>query len=482
MSTILMPLSAASAPLAATALFWGGWRMRAQRGRRGLVDRLTGLPNQRMFDSRVEHALIRARRHGQQVAVLAIDIDELATVNNLMGRECGDQLIRDASEKLRSVAREEDTVARISSDEFAVLLEQVDGPTGAARAAQRILDAFHVPTVIEGRAVAATVSIGMSITDDADHRSLVGEAGIALARAKATGKRRLEIYEPSMGHAVSRRLSLEADLQQAVANGELLVHYQPVFDMSADTIVGAEALARWAHPDRGMLPPAEFIAIAEHCGAIVGIGRAVLNEACRVAAILRARGMDCFQASVNVSPYQLRDTAGLLADVADALERHRLAPNALTLEITESSLLDDLQATADAVTRLRRSGVNVVLDDFGTGFSPLSYIKDIPVSGLKLDQSFVADLDQPRTAAIIRAIIDVARELQLTVTAEGVETRQQLTMLKALGCRFAQGHYYSDAIPDGALQRAVTGKFRHHHMPRLPSATVDNGQPHQATG
>ena len=428
---------------------------RRRRGPRGLDDALTGLPNQRMFDMRVDHALTRARRHGHRVAVLAVDVDELATVNNLMGRECGDVLLREISSRLRQVARAEDTVARIGSDEFAVLLEEVEEPTAAARAARRILEAFQLPVTIDGRVVSTSVSVGMSVAEAHDDpKSLLSEAGIALGRAKARGKRRFETYEPPMGVEAAKRFALEAELLQAISAGELAVHYQPVVDVSTDAVVGAEALVRWLHPRHGLLLPGEFIDVAEQSGAIVELGKHVLHEACRVAAAFQARGIAGFSVSVNVSPRQFRDRDGLVSAVTGALRDHRLpAPN-LTLEITESSLLDDVEQAIALVEELRSTGVNVVLDDFGTGFSSLSYIKDIPVSGLKLDQSFIADLGQSKTATVLRAILDIAREFGISVIAEGVETPEQLADLKSLGCRLAQGHYYSDAVPEAALLRA----------------------------
>ena len=416
---------------------------------------------------RVDHALVRARRHGHHVAVLAVDVDELATVNNIMGRECGDELLKEVSARLLDVARAEDTVARIGSDEFAVLLEQVAEPTAAARAARRILESFQVPMTIDGRAVAISVSIGMSLTSSAGSaRSLLSEAGIALARAKARGKHRFETYEPPMGVEAAERFTLETELRQAVSAGEIDVHYQPVFDVSTDTVVGAEALVRWMHPRRGLLLPGEFITVAEQSGAIAELGRAVLRDACRVAAGFAARGIAEFSVSVNVSPLQFRDRDGLMAAVTEAVREHRLAPRSLTLEITESSLLDDIEQAADLVRELRSTGMNVVLDDFGTGFSSLSYIKDIPVSGLKLDRSFTADLDKPKTVTVIKAILAIARDFGMSVTAEGVEEASQLAALKSLGCRLAQGHYYCDALPEAALLRAASGG----QFPRIPDA------------
>jgi len=478
-------LAAIVTPFTGVALAWSGARLHRRRSRRGLVDSLTGLPNGRMFDMRVDHALVRARRRGHQVAVLAIDVDELATVNNLMGRECGDQLLREISARLRRVARAEDTVARISSDEFAVLLEQVEEPTAAARAARRVIEAFRVPMTIDGRVIATSVSVGISIaTASGDARALLGEAGIALARAKARGKRRFETYEPPMGAEAAKRFALEAELQQAIAAKELTVHYQPVVDVSTDTVVGAEALVRWHHPKHGLLLPGEFIEVAEQSGVIVELGNAVLREACRTAAGFSSRGMIGFTVSVNVSPRQFRDRDGLIASVTAAIRDHRLPPQCLTLEITESSLLDDIEQAIDLVGELRELGINVVLDDFGTGFSSLSYIKDIPVSGLKLDQSFIADLDQPRTATVIRAILDIARDFGISVTAEGVETAEQVSILKAMGCRLAQGRYYNDAMPEAALLRAAATRGWLHRAPKPRTTLTEREElvPREALG
>ena len=443
----------AAASMGVAAFAWTALRSR-WGSRRGLDDPLTGLANQRMFDMRVDHALVRARRHGHSVAVLAIDVDELATVNNLMGRECGDELLRQVGERLRKVARAEDTVARFGSDEFAVLLEQVDEPTAAARAAQRILDVFQLPMTIDGRVAATSVSVGMSLAGaDDSPRSLLAEAGIALARAKARGKRRFETYEPPMGAEAAERFALEAELLQAIRAEELHVYYQPIVDVRADKVVGAEALVRWIHPRHGLLMPGEFIHVAEQSGAIVDIGRWVLREACRVAASYSSRGIPGFSISVNVSPRQFRDRNTLITDVREAIRDYRLPARNLTLEITESSLLDDVEQAIDLVAELRSTGVNVALDDFGTGYSSLSYIKDIPVSGLKLDRSFVADLQDHRTSTVIRAILAIAHEFGLSVTAEGIEDTAQLEGIKALGCGLVQGHYYSDAIPENALYR-----------------------------
>jgi diguanylate cyclase (GGDEF)-like protein len=452
-----------AAAVGTTVLAFAVWYGRRSWVRRGISDPLTGLANRKLFESRLAHAQLRARRHDYWVAVLAIDVDELATVNNTMGRECGDQLLRDVADRLRRFARDEDTVARISSDEFAVLLEQVDSPTGAARAARRILDAFQTPLILEGRAVATSLSIGISVQQGGttSGEGLIREAGIALARAKARGKRRFETFEPPMGIEAAARLKLEAELQQAVDRDEVQVHYQPIVDVGTGLVVGAEALARWAHPERGLLFPIDFIPAAETSGVIIPLGRHVLREACRAAvAFGRLNGSEHgFGINVNVSTRQFREMGTLIADVDDALADSGLPPQMLTLELTESSLLDDVLDAADVVRRLRQMQVHVALDDFGTGYSSLAYIRRIPVSGLKIDRSFVADLDDPATSAIVKAILTIAQELDITVTAEGAETLEQVGLVRSHGCRLVQGHFYGDAIPEAAFTRLMQRRF-----------------------
>ena len=482
----MVPVEYGAAVAAAAPAAAAGWWRRCRRRRQNMTDPLTGLADQRLFDSRVEHALLRARRHHYCVAVLAIDVDELATVNNTMGRECGDQLLQSIARRLEDLARDEDTVARFAADEFAILLEQVDSPTGAARAATRILDAFQVPHTVDGRAVVTSLSIGMSVDSGGGRgaETLIREAGIALARAKARGKRRFETFEPPMGVEAAARLTFEAELQQALTRSELLVHYQPIVDLATGRVVGAEALTRWDHPDRGLLFPAEFIAMAESSGAIVPLGRAVLRDACRAAAAVRRIGSSTqdFRMSVNVSARQFRDADGLIDAVRAALHDSGFPPDQLTLEITESSLLDDVDGAVALVERLRALDVAVSLDDFGTGYSSLAYVRRIPVSGLKIDRSFVHDLDQPATIAIIQAILHIARELGIAVTAEGTETEEQVRTMRELGCPLAQGHFYADALPEAAFLRLMRQQLPRQRTDDPPRLRAVPGADRRATG
>jgi diguanylate cyclase (GGDEF)-like protein len=467
-----------AAAVGGTPLLAAAWWIRARWARRGLCDRLTGLANRKLFESRLAHAQLRANRHDYWVGVLTVDVDELATVNNTMGRECGDDLLRQVAARLTKLARDEDTIARLSSDEFAVLLEQVDSPTGAARAARRILDAFNEPLAVDGREVATSLSIGISVDRGGSRPGdwLVREAAIALSRAKARGKRRFETFEPPMGVEAAARLALEAELRQAVARDEFVVHYQPIVDLTTGEVTGAEALLRWAHPQRGLLFPADFIPTAESTGTIIPMGRWVLRTACRAAVKFGAadRARPDFRMSVNVSTRQFRDSHQLIEEVREALEDSGLPPHLLTLEITESSLLDDVGGAVDVVQQLRSMGVNVSLDDFGTGYSSLAYVKQIPVTGLKIDQSFVSELHDPATAAITRAIFGLAAELDITVTAEGVETGADVARLRDLGCRLVQGHYYSDALTEAALLRLIS---RVVPTQRTNSLTIDDPKP-----
>jgi diguanylate cyclase (GGDEF)-like protein len=440
------------------AVSGGIFSMTRAKRRRALCDPLTGLADRRLFESRVSHALLRARRRGYHVAVLILDMDEFATVNTALGRECGDALLRQVADRLQDLARDEDTVARFESDEFAILLEQVDDPTGAARAAHRILDTCREQYVVDSRRVTLDLSIGISVDEagTASSESLIEEASVALARAKARGKRRFETFQPPIGVEASARLAMEQDLARALERDEIVVHYQPIVDLATGIVVSAEALARWAHPERGLLLPAAFIALAESGGMIVPLGRAVLEQACSATVGFRAAGAgEDFGVSVNISSHQLRVGDRLIADVRDALASSGLAPELLTLEITESNLLEDIDSAAEVVSRLRLMGIRVALDDFGTGYSSLTHLRHIPITGLKIDRSFVAGLDEATTTAIVRAIMSFSEELDITVVAEGAETMAQVAQLRRLGCRQIQGFYYSAAIPPAAFERLI---------------------------
>jgi diguanylate cyclase (GGDEF)-like protein len=389
---------------------------------------------------------------------LVLDIDEFATVNTALGRECGDALLREVAARLQELARDEDTVARLESDEFAILLEQVDDPTGAARAAHRILDSCRKQFLVDGRRVNLDLSIGISIDEagTAGSESLLEEAGVALARAKARGKRRFETFQHPVGIEASARLAMEQDLARALERDEIVVHYQPIVDLGTGVVVGAEALARWAHPERGLLLPADFIAIAESSELIVPLGRVVLEQACRATVGFRTAGAgEDFGVSVNVSSRQLRVGDRLIADVREALAGSGLGPELLTLEITESNLLENIESAAEVVSRLRMMRARVALDDFGTGYSSLTHVRHIPITGLKIDRSFVAGLDEATTAAIVRAILSFSEDLDITVIAEGAETLAQVAQLQRLGCRQVQGFYYSAAIPPAAFERLI---------------------------
>lgn len=436
----------------------GLFSMARARRARALRDPLTGLADRQLFESRLSHALLRARRRGYHVAVLMLDLDEFATVNTALGRECGDALLRAVAARLQELARDEDTVARFASDEFAILLEQIDDPTGAARAAHRILDACRKQYVVDGRRVMLDLSIGISIDEagTATSESLIEEANVALARAKARGKRRFETFQPPVGLEASARLAMEQDLARALEDDQIVVHYQPVVDLATGNVVGAEALARWAHPERGLLLPAAFISLAESSGMIVPLGRVVLQQACRATVGFRAAGAgNAFGVSVNISSHQLRAGDRLIADVREALSSSGLPPELLTLEITESSLLDDIDTAAAVVTRLREIGARVALDDFGTGYSSLAHVRQMPITGLKIDRSFVAGVDEATTAAIVRAILNFSEEVDIAVIAEGAETMAQVAQLEQLGCRQVQGFYYSAAIPPAAFERLI---------------------------
>jgi len=355
-------------------------------------DSLTGLANRALFTDRVQHALVIGRLAGREAAVLFVDLDDFKTVNDTLGHSVGDQLLSAFGVRLCDALSPRHTVARIGGDEFAILVEEDEGAAAAADTAERLITALQSPFDIGGREIFVTASIGIAGGDNAEE--LLRSADVAMYRAKTRGGAQYVVYAPRMDEDVVGRLELVADLRRARIDDDFVLHYQPVVELETGTIVGIEALVRWHHPTRGLLPPATFIALAEETGRIVEIGRWVLAEACRHAARWRAEvpGAEEVRVSVNVSPRQMR-RPGLLQDVRSALDESGLAPAALELEITENvvaSRRDEMTSILNSVAAL---GVRLALDDFGTGYSSLSLLQDLPVQMLKIDRSFVSSLD-----------------------------------------------------------------------------------------
>ena len=419
---------------------------------RAFHDSLTELPNRALFLDRIAHAIATQKRTNDRLAVMFVDLDDFKTINDGLGHAAGDQVLIAVAQRLVSCLRVADTCARLGGDEFGILLEGLDDPSEAYEVGSRILDvlADPIPTPEGVTSLNASLGIVLSSDTDADPAALVRNADLAMYKAKGDGKGRYSVFEVGMHHAVVERLALKADLRMAIARGEFVVHYQSMVDLATGTVVGAEALVRWQHPSRGLLTPAEFLPLAEETGLISGIGSLVLAQACADAVSWPSEDGRQLRVSVNLSASQLRDES-LIDEVAAALATTGLDPAALTLEITETLLMEDPERAADVIRRLKANGVKIALDDFGTGFSSLSYLSRFPVDSLKIDKSFVdalAGAGAANDASLVRAITGLGEMLRLQVTAEGIEEHSQLSELIALGCRFGQGFHFAKPMPD----------------------------------
>ncbi len=422
-------------------------------------DSLTALPNRELFMDRLEVALRRAGRARHRVAVVFLDLDRFKLVNDSLGHDVGDQVLRAVADRLNSVMRGSDTLARFGGDEFTVLCDEVGDEGDALEVAQRLVAAMDQPLALPTGEVFASLSVGIALSSDGNETGamLLRNADVAMYRAKGRGPSRIEIYVEDDEQNVLSRLRTSNELHRALQRDELVLHYQPLVDLHTETLVGMEALVRWQHPTRGLLAPYEFIPLAEDSGLIVPLGAWVLNEACRQVAAwsaLRANaGQDeaRLNISVNVSALQLADPS-FPNQVVAALESSGINPDRLWLEITESTLMHDADDAVLVLHALRELGLHVEIDDFGTGYSSLTYLKRFPVETLKVDRSFVEELDQrSENAAIVRAIIGLGDSLGLSIVAEGVERPAQAAKLQSLGCHLAQGYLYGEPLPATAL-------------------------------
>ncbi|MCW2994776.1 MAG: hypothetical protein JWQ18_2271 [Conexibacter sp.] len=422
-----------------------------------LHDALTGLPNRALFTDRIQHALIQGRRRGTSCGVIFLDLDRFKTVNDSLGHGAGDELLVAVARRIDESLRSADTAARLGGDEFAVLLEDLGGADEAVMVAERITAALAAPVLVQGHEVYVQVSVGIAVGRQ-EASELLRQADVAMYRAKRDGKGRHRVFEDGMQAEVVERLELESELLRAIERDEIEVHYQPVIALDGQTLAGFEALARWTHPTRGLVPPPHFIPLAEENGSIVELGRQILRTACQQAAAWMAvfptdepRIM-----SVNLSGRQLEDP-NIVADVAAALADSGLPAAALVLEITETVLMHDTEATISRLTALKALGVRLAVDDFGTGYSSLRYLRRFPIDILKMAKPFVDGLDtgDDEGRALARAIVELASSLKLACIAEGIEAGAQADVLHDLGCGMGQGFHFARPMASDAMTALI---------------------------
>ena len=424
-------------------------RSEAELERLAHYDPLTDLPNRALLHAHLEHALDRALRHGERLAVMVLDLDGFKTVNDSLGHPAGDLLLQQIAGRLLDALRQEDTVARLGGDEFAVVVESLGAGFNPGQIAQKIIRLVAAPMDLQGHSAMVTASVGIALfpDDGQDATALLKAADTAMYASKQSGRNTLRFHHADMALAVQQRLSLEHGLRRALERSELEVWYQPQFDVHTDRCVGAEALVRWRDPVMGLIPPDRFIPLAEETGLVLPLGEAVLRRACRDARRWLESGLDCGKLSVNVGGPQI-ERGDFFATVQQVLAETGLPPEHLALEITESFLLRNADQAMAVVARFSELGISVAIDDFGTGYSSLSYLKYLRASRLKIDRQFVRDLPDDRDdAAITRAVIALGHSLGFRIVAEGVETRAQRDFLLGEGCEEAQGYFYSKPLP-----------------------------------
>jgi diguanylate cyclase (GGDEF)-like protein/PAS domain S-box-containing protein len=425
-------------------------------------DSITGLANRVLFRDRVTHALERQERDQKPIAVLFMDLDDFKTINDSLGHAAGDVVLREVGDRIRDTLRAADTAARLGGDEFAILLE--DGGEGiqAADVAERIIASFDAPFVLEGKEMFVRASIGIAVAEALDGEvedveALMRNADVAMYMAKENGKNRYQMFEAAMHETALKRLELKADLQRAVDHDEFVLMYQPVIELDTGKITGVEALIRWIHPERGMVPPLDFIPLAEETGLIVPIGRWVLQQACGYAAALHARFPEepPLHMAVNLSAKQLARPE-IVADIQEILQETGLEPRSLILEITESVMMADMDLSNARLTELKALGVQLAIDDFGTGYSSLNYVRRFPVDILKVDKSFIDGVSEGgESSALTAAVIELAGILNLKPVAEGIERLDQLQRLLDMHCALGQGYYFAKPLEVTKLEELL---------------------------
>jgi diguanylate cyclase (GGDEF)-like protein/PAS domain S-box-containing protein len=420
-------------------------------------DVVTNLPNRLLLSDRITQSIALAFRQHRPLAVIFLDLDRFKYVNDSLGHAIGDELLQSVSRRLLASVRGSDTVSRLGGDEFVILLSEITQAVDAATSAKKILLALSAPHSIGGQDVHILGSIGISVypEDGRDAETLIKNADTAMYNAKESGRNNFQYFKAEMNLKAVERQSLEGSLRRALEREEFLLHYQPKVNLETGEITGVEALVRWQQPDRGLLPPSQFVSIAEDCGLIIQIGRWVLYEACRQAREWQDAGLPFKRVSINVSAVEFRDKS-FVECVRAILSETGLEARYLDLELTEGVLMEDAESTAAILRELKKMGLHLAVDDFGTGYSSLSYLQQFPIDVLKIDQSFVHRItDDPDDSAIVSAIIDMGKNLKLRVIAEGVETREQLAFLQAQHCAEGQGYLFSRPLAAAQFARLL---------------------------
>ena len=431
-------------------------------------DALTDLPNQVLFKDRLKQAIALSRRNDQMQAVMLLNLDRFKTINDSLGYVSGDRLLQSVAQRLTSCVRESDTVARFGSDEFAILLTQIPRAQDAANAARAIKQSLDQAFIVEDQEIFIRSSIGISLypQDGRDTGGLLKTAGVALDRAKAQGGNNYQFYTAGGTTRALKQLILESNLRPGLERSEFFVHYQPQVAIHDFHLVGMEALVRWQHPSLGVLYPSEFITLAEESGMIIALGEWIMRTACAQNKAWQDAGLTPMRLSVNFSARQFQQPT-FITDVAQILKDTNLDPRWLELELTESSIMKDPEQAIEKLHELKLMGIKVAVDDFGTGYSSLNYLKRFPIDTLKIDKSFVSDVcKDPHDTAIVRAIINLGHALDVTVIAEGVETKEQLQYLSALECDVVQGFLFSKALSAKAFEELLVEQRRVAEQPK----------------
>ncbi len=439
-------------------------------------DALTGLPNRVLMDDRLSQSIVVADRQGQTFAVLLVDLDRFKLVNDSLGHRAGDELLKEVSQRLKSVVRDVDTVARLGGDEFVLIIAPSPERDAAQEVAKRIIDVLQPSVRIAGIEIHTSPSIGVAFYpgDATTLETLLAHADAAMYFAKQRGRNNFQFFMPGMNTATQEKVKLESDLRVALEKKQFELHYQPKVNTATGIMHGAEALLRWKHPELGSIPPAEFIPIAEESGLIGGIGAWVVREACRQARAWQVAGLPPLRVAVNLSPSQFRQ-GNIVEMIADALDLAGLEARYLEVELTESTVMSDPEESIAILEKLSTMGVLVSVDDFGTGYSSMSYLRRFPIDKLKIDRGFISEImSRTEDASIVRAIISLAHSLKLKVVAEGVESTEQLEFLKTLGCDQYQGFHYSKALPVADFEALV--RARRYDEPEL--SEFDPGRTH----